>query len=259
MCFELDSAPPIPVIRGAAVSHEELVLEAADGNEFAAFAATPDEPAGAGVVILPDVRGLHPFFEELALRFAEAGVEAVAFDYFSRTAGTGKRGDDFDYQAHLPLIRHETLNQDVAASAEYLRSPEGGAVGRLFTIGFCLGGRASLVQAARPELGLTGVIGFYPFPTGAHRTGLPAPADLAARFSCPALAIFGGADQAIPSEARDEFDAALNAVGIEHRIVVYEGAPHSFFDRKALQYADASADAWRQVLDFMGVSPRRPS
>ena len=103
------------------------------------------------------------------------------------------------------------------------------------------------------------VDGFYPFPTGAHRTGLPAPADLAARFSCPALAIFGGADQAIPSEARDEFDAALNAVGIEHRIVVYEGAPHSFFDRKALQYADASANAWRQVLDFMGVSPRRPS
>ena len=259
MCFDGDARPPRPPIRGAAFDSRDLILAAADGTRVAAHAARAAEPTGAGIVILPDVRGLHPFFEELALRFAEAGVAAVAFDYFSRTAGTGKRGDDFDYQAHLPLIRHETLNHDVAASAEYLRSPEGGAVDRLFTIGFCLGGRASLVQAARPELGLAGVIGFYPFPTGAHRTGLPAPADLAARFSCPALAIFGGADQAIPSEARDEFDAALNAVGIEHRIVVYEGAPHSFFDRKALQYADASADAWRQVLDFMRVSPRRPS
>jgi len=96
-------------------------------------------------------------------------------------------------------------------------------------------------------------------PRRAARSIASSPSASAARFSCPALAIFGGADQAIPSEARDEFDAALNAVGIEHRIVVYEGAPHSFFDRKALQYADASADAWRQVLDFMGVSPRRPS
>jgi len=130
---------------------------------------------------------------------------------------------------------------------------DGGAVDRLFTVGFCLGGRASLVQAARPELGLAGVIGFYGFPTGAHRTGTPAPADLATSFTCPVLAIFGGADQAIPAEARDAFDNALTGAGIEHRIVVYEGAPHSFFDRKATEYADASADSWRQVLAFMGV------
>ena len=71
MCFELDSVPPIPVIRGAAVSHEDLVLEARDGNRFAAFAAVPDDPAEVGVVILPDVRGLYRFYEELALRFAE--------------------------------------------------------------------------------------------------------------------------------------------------------------------------------------------
>src|SRR5262249_2292948 len=59
MCHDADSAPPIPPISGASVSHEDLVLEAADGNEFAAFLAAPEEPGGAGVVILPDVRGLH--------------------------------------------------------------------------------------------------------------------------------------------------------------------------------------------------------
>ena len=80
MCFELDSVPPIPVIRGAAVSHEDLVLEAGDGNSFAAFAATPEEQGDVGVVILPDVRGLYRFYEELALRFAERGIAAVALD-----------------------------------------------------------------------------------------------------------------------------------------------------------------------------------
>src|SRR5437870_2652144 len=87
VCFELDSSPPIPIISGAAVSHDDLVLEAKDGNRFAAFAATPDEPNGIGVVILPDVRGLYRFYEALALRFAERGYTAVALDYFGRTAG----------------------------------------------------------------------------------------------------------------------------------------------------------------------------
>ena len=90
MCFELDSVPPIPVVRGAAVSHEHLVLEAADGNRFAAFSAAPDDGADVGVVLLPDVRGLYRFYEELALRFAERGYAAVAIDYFGRTAGVAR-------------------------------------------------------------------------------------------------------------------------------------------------------------------------
>src|SRR5918999_2379313 len=102
VCFEPDSLPPIPVISGAAVSHRDLVLEAADGNRFAAFAAQPDEggAGSAGVVILPDVRGLYRFYEELALRFAERGYPAIAFDYFGRTAGAAKREDEFDYMEH---------------------------------------------------------------------------------------------------------------------------------------------------------------
>ena len=91
MCFELDSSPPVPIISGAAVSHGDVVLEARDGNRFAAFVATPEGQAQAGVVILPDVRGLYRFYEELALRFAERGHRAVAIDYFGRTAGVEKR------------------------------------------------------------------------------------------------------------------------------------------------------------------------
>ncbi len=93
MCFDSDSLPPIPVISGAAVSHDDLVLSASDGNRLAAFRALPEEPAAAGVVILPDVRGLYGFYEELALRFAERGYAVVAIDYFGRTAGVAKRDD----------------------------------------------------------------------------------------------------------------------------------------------------------------------
>src|SRR3954451_25256593 len=101
MCFDLDSAPPVPHIAGAAVSHEDLVLGAADGNRFAAFLALPEEQPKAGVVILPDVRALYRFYEELALRFAERGYAALALDYFGPPPGHEKRDDDFEYMPQV--------------------------------------------------------------------------------------------------------------------------------------------------------------
>src|SRR5436309_6975062 len=157
MCFELDSLPPIPVITGAAVSHEDLVLEAGDGNRFAAFMATPDEPSGVGVVILPDVRGLYRFYEELALRFAERGYAAVAIDYFGRTAGAEKRGEDFEYMPHVEETTQEGVQADTAAATGWLR--EHGSTS-IFTVGFCFGGRNSWLAAAGGH-GLSGAVGFY--------------------------------------------------------------------------------------------------
>jgi len=252
MCYDADARPPLPPIRGAALDAGELTLTASDGTQVAAYAARAATPSGAGIVILPDVRGLHPFFEELALRFAEAGVHAIAVDYFSRTAETRLRGGDFDHGSHIPRTRHETLNADIAAAAAYLRAADGGAVERLYTVGFCFGGRLSFLQAAS-GIGATGVIGFYGWPVGPNRAGLPAPADEAPHFACPVLAIWGGADEGIGPEAVQAFDAAMDAAGKEHRTVVYPGASHSFFDRTAAEHASASEDAWREMLDFMGI------
>src|SRR5207237_10635289 len=188
MCFELDSEPPIPAISGAAVSHDDLVLQAADGNRFAAFLATPDEPATTGVVILPDVRGLYRFYEELALRFAERGYPALAFDYFGRTAGVSKRGDDFEYMEHTQQTTPESVQADVAAAVAQLRSL---GCTSIFTVGFCFGGRHSWVAAASGH-GLNGAIGFY---------GRPADAiDRAAAIDAPILALQAGADQPISPE-----------------------------------------------------------
>lgn len=248
MCFDPDARPPLPPIHGSALDARDLTLTSRDGTEFAAYAASPDRPSGAGVVILPDVRGLHPYYEELTLRFAEAGVHAVALDLYARSAGGGKRAQGFEYEPHVLQLDAEAANDDVAAGAAFLRDE----VDRTYTIGFCLGGRISLLQAAT-GLGLAGVIGIYPWPVGPHRSGLPAPADEAPRFACPVLAIYGGADAGIPAEHRAEFDRALDSAGVEHRSVVYPDAPHSFFDRKSAEFADASEGAWHEILTFMHI------
>src|SRR5438552_10047054 len=160
VCFELDSEPPIPRIAGAAVSHDDLVLESSDGTRFAAFAATPDEHTETGVMILPDVRGLYRFYEELALRFAERGYAAVAIDYFGRTAGVAKRDEDFPYMEHVAQTTPEGVQADAAAAVAYLRSPAGGSCRSVFTVGFCFGGRHSWLSAAGGH-GLAGAVGFY--------------------------------------------------------------------------------------------------
>jgi carboxymethylenebutenolidase len=245
MCFDTDSVPPIPRIAGAAVSHEDLVLRAADGNELAAFLATPEEETRTGIVILPDVRGLYRFYEELALRFAERGHSALAIDYFGRTAGTEKRDDDFEYMPHVDRTTDEGVQADTRAAVERLR--EAGATA-VFTVGFCFGGRASWVAAASGH-GLAGAVGFYGSPT--RERGGPSVVARADSIECPVLALQAGDDQNITAEDNAAFDAALARVGVEHEVVVYDGAPHSFFDRKQAEFQDASDDAWRRTLEFV--------
>ncbi len=253
MCFDTDARPPLPPIRGASIDAGPRTLTSRDGTAIAAYAARAEHPSGAGIVIIPDVRGLHPYYEELTRRFAEADVDAVAVDLYARTAGAELRAAGFEYEPHVLQLDPAAISDDVAAAAAFLRSAEGGAPARLYTVGFCLGGRVSLLTAAA-GIGADGVIGLYPWPVGPHRSGLPAPADEARRFACPVLAIYGEADAGIPAESRDEFERALTAASVPHRTIVYEGAPHSFFDRKATDFADASTAAWTEMLDFMDVA-----
>ena len=108
MCHEPTALPPLPPVMGGAVPlGEEHVLTAEDGTTFAAYSSHAADQGGPGIVILPDVRGLHPFYQELARRFAQAGVHATAIDYFGRTAGAGHvRGRADPEAGHLSLGQH---------------------------------------------------------------------------------------------------------------------------------------------------------
>ncbi len=246
MCYSTDANPPIEPIEGGASGSEDLVLASVDGNRFAAFAATSASPKGPGVVILPDVRGLHHFYEELTLRFAENGYDAVAIDYFGRTAGVGKRGEEFAYTEHMPRTTLGGVTADTASAVAWLRREDPERA--VFTVGFCFGGSNSWHQAAASH-GLAGAIGFY----GNPKRPPVGPIEAIDDYACPILALMGGDDPGIPLDVVEEFRQALDRAGVENEVVVYEGAPHSFFDRKQDEFADDSADAWRRVLAFIAA------
>lgn len=259
MCVPHDAHPPIPAIAGAAVDSEDIVLEAADGTKFAAFAARAEKPSGAGMVVLPDVRGLFTFYEELALRFAEQGINAVTIDYFGRTAGVSKRNDpNWNFMEHVLKTHPDTVAQDTAAAVAYLRSPAGGSCTSVFTVGFCFGGSNSWNQAAAGH-GLAGAIGFYGHPgkviqdlvSKTGPSGIPPTMARVAQISCPILGLQAGADQMITQADTDAFKAALDKAEKTSEFVTYPGAPHSFFDRTYEEHKEASADAWKRILAFV--------
>jgi carboxymethylenebutenolidase len=257
MCFEFDALPPeLPdgraVISGGAAA-ESLTLTAADGNTFAAALAESPEPSGPGIVILPDIRGLYRFYVELAERFAEAGHHAIAFDYFGRTAGAEERGEDFDFKPHVAATTIEGVQTDLAAAREALAERTGAI--RFASVGFCFGGSHSFWAGTDPDLGLDAVVGFYGALDPGDRDNRPNLVERADEIELPLLGLFGGGDEHITAAHRAAFDSGLERAGVEHEIVTYPGAPHSFFDRKQEEFAEASTDAWTRVLDFLAAEP----
>lgn len=249
MCHDHDSEPPVDAAPDRAMSDERLVLEAEDGNRFRAFAAMPAGSASTGVVVLPDVRGLHRFYETLSMRLAESGYPAIAIDYFGRTAGTGERTEEFPYQEHVELTTLEGIERDVTAAVAFLRAPDGVGAQVVVTLGFCFGGRLSWVVAAGDH-GLAGAIGFYGRP-GPFQDGTPGPIQRASDLGVPVLALMAGDDPGIPQSDVEAWERALETAGVEHEVVTYPGAPHSFFDRKHEEFGEESSDAWRRVLSFL--------
>ncbi len=257
MCFEFDARPPeLPdgraVIAGGAAA-ESLTLTAGDGNRFAAALAESPAPGGAAVVILPDVRGLYRFYVELAERFAAAGHHAIALDYFGRTAGAEARDEGFEWGPHVAATTIEGVQADLAAARAALAERTG--AGQFASVGFCFGGGHSFWAGANESLGLDAVVGFYGALNAKDRPNRPNLVADSDQIKRPLLGLFGGEDPNIPPADIAAFDAGLERAGVDHEIVTYPGAPHSFFDKKQEEFAAASTDAWTRVLDFLATEP----
>jgi len=258
MCYPFDAEPPESPGAKGTFQGQDLRLSSKDGTPFAAYYAKPEATSAIGVVVLPDIRGLFSFYEELARGFAQQGMNAVAIDYFGRTAGVSKRNEDFPWQEHVRQTKAEQISEDVSAAVAFLRSPAGGGCTDIFTIGFCFGGSNSWLQAANGH-GLAGAIGFYGRPGPSFADNSPGPLARASEMQAPLLLLMGGADQGIPVEQVQELDKALTDAGVEHELKIYDGAPHSFFDRAYQEFADESKDAWQRVMAFIHKHSRTPA
>jgi carboxymethylenebutenolidase len=239
MCFSSDQHPPEPPKSSEIGDHGPLVLTAADGNRFSAFEAVPATPRGASLVLLPDIRGMHAFYTDLALCFAQAGIHTVALDPYGRSAGLTPRDDDFDFKPSVQELTPDHVLADAQAAAARLRERSDDPV---FTAGFCMFGGHSWRLAAT-DLHPAGSIGFYGRPSTVE--------DVLDDISSPLLILAAGSDQATSPQENAAFVRALNEAEKVHDFVEYEGAPHSFFDRGFEQWQTECTDAWVRMLGFI--------
>jgi carboxymethylenebutenolidase len=70
-------------------------------------------------------------------------------------------------------------------------------------------------------------------------------------MKAPLLLLLAGDDKATPLEEQKAFDQRLTKAGVPHETHIYDGAPHSFFDRTYKEGKEASDDAWRRMLAFV--------
>jgi carboxymethylenebutenolidase len=243
MCFEPDAVPP-PLPSGRSpLPGEDITLTSADGAQVLAHRVRPAEPNGRAVIVLPDIRGLYPFYKNLAGSFAAEGFDAIALDYFARTAEDANRTGDFDPWLHVRQTVPATVREDVAAAKDELGSAA------TYAVGFCFGGAHAFCLSAS-DLGFAGVVGFYGKPYNETASDMSA-IEMTDRMSSPVLGLFGGGDSSIPQDIIDAFGAEMSGSGVQHELHTYPGAPHSFFDRSSDEWADACQDAWKRTLEFM--------
>jgi carboxymethylenebutenolidase len=188
MCFPDGSLAPRAPGAGTAGPDRALTLTASDGTVLMAHECRSATPSPVGVVVMPDVRGLHAYYRELTVRIAEIGCEAVAIDYFGRTADSDDRAEGFDFMSHVQQGTPEGTALDVQAGVAHLRAL---GVEKVFTLGFCMGGGFSWRQSADTP-GLAGCIGFY------GRSAQPMA--VIDRMTAPLLMLVAGADPHIPVE-----------------------------------------------------------
>jgi len=230
----------------AAISH---TLSTADGP-MELYEATPDGDARGAVIVIQEAFGLNEHIKDVTRRAAAAGYHAVAPAIFHRAGGG--TADYGDFEKVIPLfegVTDDSTLMDVDASIEHLHGA-GFADSAIGIVGFCFGGRATFLVAARRALGAA--VGFYGGGI-ASKGYLPFDALIgeATSLKTPWLGLFGDADTGIPAEDVERLREALSDAPVDTEIVRYPGAEHGFHcDVREAYHPEAAADGWRRTLEW---------
>lgn len=217
--------------------------------EMPVFVARPQQPTGAGIVIIHDIYGASIFYQDMARRLAAEGYLVAVPNLFARYGEL--EGHDFTQaRARSSKMWDATVMTDLDATVSYLKQQ---GAKRIDTIGFCMGGRYALLFAEHSDQ-LSGSVVYYGFPTTREPSERQpeSPMDHLDKINAPILGQYGSADGGIPVALVDELATKLDNLGKPREIHIYQGAPHGFltFDTSNPQYANSKL-SWERTLDFL--------
>ena len=218
------------------------------------YLARPQDATGeAGLIVIPDVRGLYSHFRDVADRYAAEGFTTLAIDPYSRE-GTPDLPDMDAVFAWLRALPDGRILEDVEAARHFLETDENGNWRRVGVTGYCMGGQYALMAACtNPRL--AACVSWYGMlryeQTSPHKPR--SPLDLAPSLACPYLGLFGEDDQLIPRTDVAELRSILDDADKEFAVHSYPGAGHACAtdSRPETFRRDAAADAWAKAIPFL--------
>ncbi len=241
------------------VSAEELTFAGARGDLINGYLARPADAAShPGMIVIHEAGGLNEHIRDVVDRFANIGYVALGVDLYTREGGPPDMSDVPAMMGRLFAMSDELALGDLEGAADHLRGLDG-VTGRIGCIGFCMGGRYTLLFACASDR-LNAAVdcwgGFIDRATLDERS-TPArptpPLELAGKLSCPLLAAVGAEDTNPSPELGAELRERAAASGREVQVDVYDGAGHAFFaDYRPTYRPEPAARLWAEIVPFLG-------
>jgi carboxymethylenebutenolidase len=247
---------PGAVTDASRVSGENIDFKS--GNDtIKGYLARPSQSGGyPGIVVIHEAFGLVEHIRDIARRFANIGYNALASDLYSRKGGPS---DPNDINTVLPVMFGKSdaeAVQDLEASAAHLRGLPG-ATGKIGAIGFCSGGRQTLLFACSSDKVDAAVDCWGGFihratPDAETTPSRPTPIlNMVDRLRCPLFAVFGDEDENPSIAHSEELRSLSQRVGKDVTIKVYRNAPHAFLADYRPSYREGpAAELWRDATAF---------
>ena len=216
------------------------------------------QPAGktnlATVIVIQEIFGVHEHIKDLCRRLAKKGYLAIAPELYAR------QGDASKYDKIPDLIKEivskvpdAQVTGDLDATVAWAAKNNGNA-DKVAATGFCWGGRQTWLFAEHNPKLKAAVAWYGPLVNDKNTLQPTTAVEGVASLKCPVLGLYGGKDQGITAEARDQMTAALKSapnVATDSKIVVYPDAPHGFNADYRPSYVKADAeDGWARMLSF---------
>jgi carboxymethylenebutenolidase len=241
------------------MTHELLQIETVDGR----CPTHVYHPEGRGpwpaAIVYMDALGIRPAMMEIAQRIADAGYYVLLPNVFYRVEFDISIGMKLftdpdvrrDFMTRVaPSASHANVMRDTEALLAHLDAQPEVRGERVGLTGYCMGGRLAVYAAGHFGDRVAAAAAYHP---GGLATDAPdSPHRLAPRMKGRVYVARAINDANFDDAQLARLEQALTEAGVEHEIHVYDGAPHSFFDRRQEDYAEASADAWERVLGFIG-------
>jgi carboxymethylenebutenolidase len=222
----------------------DLQVESNDVNYFEEYAGYLAAPANQdkdypGIIIIHEWWGLNDNIKQTAENLASHGYVVLAVDLYGKPAATVT---DEARQLMSSYDQQKGIANMIGAK-KYLE--ENYNVEKFASIGWCFGGAQSLNLALNDDMDAT-VIYYGRLVTDKEQLSV---------ISWPVLGIFAGLDQGIPVESVNEFEQALDELGIPNEIHVYPNVDHAFANPSGQRYApEETKDAWEKTLSFLDSS-----